>query len=199
MCGILTGIGILFLKNAHGPQTDVNMNLKFSITGMILFFPLVIYSVICHRRIGYVFEYIVFYHDLLIDKEIQQAALQMSAPIKISSRKFDHPKYCEKNESGLFRLCEEPLTAPQVEGKSILSMIKQNCEAGFYTSRGAKKIVFPDTASKADETSQLCLICFDKAPECFFLPCGNAGLCSSCGLTILKTSGTCHLCRAVNS
>ena len=177
--------------------------LTLSIIGNIFFLSLIVYTMKYNRRIGYVYEYMLFYRDLLVDEEINQAILYYSAPIKIGTLKFDHPKYCERTDSGLFKLCEEPIQIPQIESNYILNIFKPNCNTGFYTTRELTNAVSPKNASSlitpVDNSSPLCLICFDRPPDSFFLPCGNAGICCSCGLALLKTSSTCHLCRSVCS
>lgn len=45
------------------------------------------------------------------------------------------------------------------------------------------------------ETSS-CNVCFNKAPDSLFLPCGHAGLCTPCGQVIYET-GKCCFCRKV--
>ncbi len=202
LSAIICALTGLFLYYMHNTQPHPYKILTLSILGVVLFLPLIVYTMKYFRRIGYVYEYMLFFHDLLVDEEINQATEYYSAPIKISTIKFDHPKYCERTDSGLFRLCEEPVQIPQIESSSLLNMLRPHCNTGFYTSRELTNAIMPknsvvSTVAFVDNSSPLCLICFDKPPDSFFLPCGNAGICSSCGEALLKNSATCHLCRSV--
>ena len=198
LSGIISILAGILLFYTYSSRVYKEKVLVFSAMGALLFIPMIVYTLKYSRRIGYVYEYLLFYHDLIVDEEMNQAALFYSAPVHITTIKFDHPKYCERTERGLYRLCEEPLVIPPAESNTLITLFKSNCNRGFYTSRNCANAIIPNkSVISLNECSSQCLICFENPPDCFFLPCGNAGICSSCGTILLKNSSTCHLCRAV--
>ena len=162
-----------------------------SIIAVILLTIIFVFSIIKRKSIVYVFEYTIFYKDVLIDRQIDEASKEYDHPLQIVTQVFKHIKYAEITSSGKCKLCEAPLTNQKSPQTSLISKLKPNCDPGFYSSRTR------DLPILGSPTNSLCSICFENPPNCFFLPCGNTGLCIECAMNILKTSGNCHLCRAV--
>uniref|UniRef100_A0A2P2MH09 RING-type domain-containing protein n=1 Tax=Rhizophora mucronata TaxID=61149 RepID=A0A2P2MH09_RHIMU len=49
--------------------------------------------------------------------------------------------------------------------------------------------------AEGENHRHLCIICFDAARDCFFLPCGHCAACFTCGTRIAEEAGTCPMCR----
>lgn len=58
-------------------------------------------------------------------------------------------------------------------------------------------------ASKAsihtDPVSNLCGVCCQRECDCVVMPCGHAGICNFCSISIFDKNGKCPICRRVES
>eukprot|EP00826_Nyctotherus_ovalis_P065903 TRINITY_DN9707_c0_g1_i5.p1 TRINITY_DN9707_c0_g1~~TRINITY_DN9707_c0_g1_i5.p1 ORF type:complete len:165 (-),score=23.41 TRINITY_DN9707_c0_g1_i5:40-534(-) len=55
----------------------------------------------------------------------------------------------------------------------------------------------PHFLKRTDRTAaeQVCRICLDAEANAVLMDCGHGAICFDCGLTLLKTTCECHLCR----
>jgi hypothetical protein len=44
----------------------------------------------------------------------------------------------------------------------------------------------------------ICVVCCSREPDCVVMPCGHAGVCSFCSISIFDKNGKCPICRAVS-
>lgn len=55
----------------------------------------------------------------------------------------------------------------------------------------------PHFLRRTDRTAaeQVCRVCLDAEANAVLMDCGHGAICFDCGLTLLKTTCECHLCR----
>ena len=50
---------------------------------------------------------------------------------------------------------------------------------------------------EAESKAPVCVVCCSREPDCVVMPCGHAGVCSFCSISIFDKNGKCPICRAV--
>lgn len=69
-------------------------------------------------------------------------------------------------------------------------MVKENLEDKM------SKLI--DREDIKNEIKNECMMCYQKAPNTIFQPCGHGGVCFDCSIEIMKNGNIeCHFCRGV--
>ena len=179
----------------------------------------IVYFAIIKLKIPAFFESLLFYDELVIEAEIDKAAIEYSKPIELVVTKFDgkNQMHAVKTGPSIFKLhkgtCSiinhyKPPSYPQHKTIGLFnSKIKSSTYIsafGIKKKPNAKEIneIINKRSVKEPNNSQQstmldCIICLDKKVESFFLPCGHSGSCYNCAIALLKATGICHLCRQV--
>ena len=168
----------------------------------------IVYFTILRKRIGYFYEYLLFYDELTIEVEVDKCAKEFAKPLNIQNIKLnqqiigmkDSHSSCYKLSIKSYATFNCPVEMPGTTRKKPpadsrffhTNTIKKD---GKISNNSLKDIVEQDTASGSDFID--CIVCFNKKVDSFFLPCGHSGACMECSEAILKSSSTCHFCRSV--
>lgn len=51
--------------------------------------------------------------------------------------------------------------------------------------------------SESKAPAPACVVCCSREPDCVVMPCGHAGVCGFCSISIFDKNGKCPICRAV--
>ena len=179
----------------------------------------IIYFIILRKRLTYFYECLLFYEELSIEAEVERAATDLENPIDIIKLKFvdENLMNAKRNDSSIYQLYKGKanLKINKSEDKFntislSYSLFKGKSVNNKITSFGNEFTPCTDHidnilnehmelySNKYPQSALVdCIICTECQIDCFFLPCGHAGSCFSCGVSLLKTTSICHLCRAV--
>jgi Zinc finger, C3HC4 type (RING finger) len=169
-----------------------------------------IYFVIFRKKIGFFFECLLFYDELIIEAEVDKAAIEYSKPVETVIISFIKDKLMHaESASSIFYLCKGKigtphniLASPTPSGK----LFKMKVLHKKFISFSSRKPNIDDINSMINVQNQKagntqvtidCVICFDRKIDSFFMPCGHSGSCHECALSLLKSTAICHLCRSV--
>ena len=84
---------------------------------------------------------------------------------------------------------ETDLALPSIKNKAILYESKNIDTSKVQTTQ-------IELQGKLGSQDDACKICFEKFFDSVFFPCGHCSACFVCSLKLLRSSGTCPLCRS---
>jgi Zinc finger, C3HC4 type (RING finger) len=176
------------------------------ITAVILFAVVIAYFIILRKRIGYFYEYLLFFDEVVIEIEVDKCAVEYAKPLIIQNYQLSSLIIGVKDKtSSCYRLCisngERKITAIETprttrRNSPVNSKFFHN-NTFNEEDNGIQRKVSPLPEAQFNSDIIYCIICLNKKVDSFFLPCGHSGTCIECSLAILKSTCTCHLCRIV--
>jgi hypothetical protein len=174
------------------------------ISAIILFAIVIAYFIALRKRIGYFYEYLLFFDEVAIEIEVDKCAAEYAKPLIIQNYQLSKLIIGVKDKtSSCFKLCIsngerkiKTIETPRTTRRN--SPVNSNFfhNNTFHGEENQRKVSpLPEVQFSSDIID--CIICLNKKVDSFFLPCGHSGTCIECSLAILKSTCTCHLCRTV--
>jgi hypothetical protein len=216
---LLIGYSLISVISDDDLSIQPNKMMIVLSVGNAMSIAIIVYFSIIKIKIPAFFESLLFYDELVIEAEIDKAAIEYAKPIELVVVKFDgkKPMHAVKVGPSIFKLhkgtCStnsnyKPPNYPQTKTCGLFNSKIKNTKytAAFGirkkpNAREINEIINDRTEKDSDKLQQSamldCIICLDKKVESFFLPCGHSGSCYSCAISLLKSTAVCHLCRQV--
>jgi len=202
---------ISIITNGDDSNTLRKDTISLCIMGAVLYACTLLYFVFLRKRIIHFFEYLLFHTELLVEAEADIWQIRYSKPVEVEIAN-NNQNICAFKNGSCYSLCsntyynliseeniKEPLHSER-EYKCFQNKIMKGNIRAFRKSldkAALQNILHESKAEPAKSDMIDCIICYENKIDCFILPCGHSGSCQKCCLSLLKSSGNCHLCRGV--
>ncbi|CAD8078279.1 unnamed protein product [Paramecium primaurelia] len=72
---------------------------------------------------------------------------------------------------------------------------KKRCNSHLVTIAHDESVQNKNQELSMSQTSNICLVCYERGPNAVFMNCGHGGTCYQCAIDIWKQKMVCYLCR----
>ncbi|CAK86313.1 unnamed protein product (macronuclear) [Paramecium tetraurelia] len=94
----------------------------------------------------------------------------------------------DKQQSNILNKNSKNEAKPQID--------KKRCNSQLVTIGQEESIQNKNHEMSLSQTSNICIVCYERGPNAVFMNCGHGGTCYQCAIDIWKQKMVCYLCRS---
>ncbi|CAD8098156.1 unnamed protein product [Paramecium sonneborni] len=139
-----------------------------------------------------------------IKKEGDQDSISGSPVLKKSTKKHKRAFSSQGVASQMFQELDQIVVVEKQQSNNLnktisnelkIQLDKKRCNSHLVTIAHDESNQNKNQEMSLSQTSNVCIVCYERGPNAVFMNCGHGGTCYQCAIDIWKQKTICYLCR----